>query len=47
MLDNEGNWNNSDEEAKEDKNREANEDFNADEVEDGGLDAYLRNTRYL
>jgi len=40
MLDDESDWNDSDEEAKEEEKREASEDFNADE-EDGGLDAYL------
>jgi len=41
MLDDESDWNNSDEEAKEDEKREANKDFNDDEAEDRGLDAYL------
>jgi len=41
MLDDESDWNDSDEEAKQEEKHEASEDFNTDEEEDGGLNAYL------
>ena len=41
MLDNDSDWNDSDEEAKRDEMREANDDYDGGEEEHEGLEGYL------
>ena len=41
MLDNDSDWNDSDEEAERDEKREASDDYDGGEEEHGGLEGFL------
>jgi len=47
MLDDDSDWNDSDEEAKRDEMREASDDYDGGEEEYEGLEGYLGNIRYF